>query len=78
MKCKITCTFYSRNAAGHISDSGGYSESVAIAVCETHNWQFSDGQPVRAGDLCPIGKIEAATEAALERINQAAQEARKT
>ena len=42
--------------------------SRAVTRCLTHDWTF-DG---RAGSLCPIGRIEAAADAAVERINRAA------
>ena len=71
MKCKITCSFYSRNAATALEAATLSFHSVAVAICEAHGWQFSEGQPMRAGELCPIGKIEAATEAALEAIERA-------
>jgi hypothetical protein len=39
----------------------------SITKCETHNW-MTEGP---ASGLCPIGRIEQATEDALERIQQA-------
>lgn len=38
--------------------------SRAVTRCETHNWTF-EGPPT---ELCPIGRIEQATEQAIERI----------
>ena len=46
----------------------------AVYECETHG--MPRGSIHLAGsDLCPIGKIEAATEAALAKIEQATKEA---
>lgn len=48
-----------------------YASGAAVAVsrCETHNWDFGRG-PTQA--LCPIGRIEKATEEAIARIKEAA------
>ncbi len=39
-----------------------------VSKCEVHNWMM-DGH-VSTETLCPLGRIEAATEAALERIEE--------
>ena len=64
MRCSIIChtTSYS-----HLPNSYG-AETNVVTVCETHKWTFPEGQPTGAGDFCPIGRIEQATEEALEKI----------
>lgn len=41
----------------------------AVHRCEVHNFDVAD--PYAAGDLCPIGRIEKATDEAIEKINAA-------
>ena len=60
MKCSIVC----RAVPGSCG-----AAMTTEALCETHNMPMGD--TVSQGDLCPIGKIEAATEAALEAIERA-------
>lgn len=44
---------------------------VAQAVCQTHSWTFPAGQLMTDADnRCPIGRIEAATDDALAKINR--------
>ena len=62
MKCHII--------AFAVSDPGNHGMGRAAFRCEAHNWQV-DG-PVGAGDLCPIGRIEQATEEALKMLSDAA------
>ena len=42
----------------------------AVAQCETHGWHDLPGvtQDLPGGNLCPIGRIEQATEEALAKI----------
>ena len=46
-----------------------------VCECETHGMPMSGAPTNPAVDLCPIGRIEAATEAALAKIEQATKEA---
>ena len=43
--------------------------TVAVSRCETHNWDFGRA-PVTNG-LCPLGRIEEATEEAIAKIKAA-------
>ena len=47
--------------------NGPFGDVVHRGVCVTHGFRVY-GEALQ-GDLCPIGQIEAATEAALARIN---------
>lgn len=67
MTCKIvmttrTCT--ELPGYGRLGSSDMPLETVAH--CETHNMKLDE--PCSMGTLCPVGKIEHATEMALERI----------
>lgn len=53
MHCKITSYMVSSGSAR------------TITVCETHNWTFEG--PVM--EMCPIGRIELATDDAIRRIH---------
>jgi hypothetical protein len=68
MTCKITC-YAEFERDGHVWRSEAPAQ--AVCRCETHNMPMAD--PVGMGDLCPIGKIEAATQDALARIEAAKQ-----
>ena len=47
------------------------SPAVAHAQCTTHQWSFGTA-PVHVDGVCPLGRIEKATEEALEKIGLAA------
>jgi hypothetical protein len=65
MKCDII-SFAVPN--GPPNANGNYA-ARGITQCRTHHWQI-DGTAF-VGGLCPIGRIEHATEQALERIAHA-------
>jgi hypothetical protein len=68
MTCKITC-YVVNDDGGHVWRSEGPMR--AACHCETHNMPI--GEVNSMGDLCPIGRIEAATQDALARIEAAKQ-----
>jgi hypothetical protein len=65
-RCVITATM--RNIPSHSAFGSGVTE--AVVRCETHNMPM-DSDRVTSSDLCPIGKIEEATEIALDKIAHA-------
>lgn len=48
------------------------SPTVAVSQCQTHDWAFGRA-PVHESGLCPLGRIEQATEDAIARIKAAGQ-----
>jgi len=50
----------------------GYSGSVAQVRCTTHHWEFPTGMTLAADALCPMGRIEQATDEALAKIAEKA------
>jgi hypothetical protein len=70
MKCRLN-SFMMPDGPPYYASGGG---AKAITRCEMHNWTF-DG-PV--SELCPIGRIEQATEDAIARIIRAEERARWT
>ncbi len=63
MKCNIQFT--------HVSIGGytGCGEAKAVGRCLTHNFPMPDVY-LTTNEMCPIGKIEEATDLALERIRE--------
>lgn len=62
--CRLVAT---ATTALHPERAGGFA--VVMVRCEEHGWHFAgDGAPFDGTALCPIGRIEKATEEALERI----------
>ena len=47
-----------------------FGEAKTQTMCRTHNWPL-DSLPVSTNTLCPIGRIEQATEEAIEKIRAA-------
>lgn len=70
MNCKITAHAETAYQRGHVPLNHS-EEAYAVALCETHHWRFPDGELVGTDTLCPIGRIEQATEAALAKIREA-------
>ena len=59
----------------HVVPGRGYGqENVPSVRCETHGWEAIGGAPLNDTSSCPIGRIEAATEEALGKIEQKARE----
>lgn len=52
----------------HAVSSRLFTESVAIAQCETHGMVMPEGIACTADTMCPIGRIEKATDEALAKI----------
>lgn len=50
------------------SPMAAMSRGIVSTKCMTHNWDFPLGAPIAQGDLCPLGRIEQATEDALAKI----------
>jgi len=74
MKCEIVCYAISgRDQFGNLVAPGGYAAGAARAVsmCRTHNFDMGYLPYVQADTLCPIGRIEEATEVALALIEEA-------
>ena len=65
--CRLVAT-----ASTPFHPGGGGGFAVVMVRCEEHGWHFAgDGAPFDGTALCPIGRIEKATEEALERIKAA-------
>jgi len=64
MKCEIVCYAVS-GYAGHAG------AARAVSMCRTHNFNMEYLPYVQADALCPIGRIEEATEIALALIEEA-------
>lgn len=62
MKCRIECFVVP------FDHRYPNSQSVGQCQCATHRWPFPTGAPIGSDDLCPIGRIEDATEKALAAI----------
>ena len=41
---------------------------VSQSKCEEHDWMFRPGEPAWEGKICPVGRIEAATEKAIAKL----------
>lgn len=54
------------------TDSTVHASGMSRIVCKTHSWQYPTCEFPDATGLCPVGKIEQATKAAIERINAGA------
>lgn len=62
--CRLVAT---SSIVSYPGAAGGFS--AVMVRCEEHGWHFAgSGAPFDGAALCPIGRIEKATEEALERI----------
>ena len=52
-------------------DHNGNYAGTTQSQCMTHGWTFQRGVGVVSSDMCPIGRIEHATDVAIEKIQQA-------
>ena len=43
--------------------------AMARTECKTHGWDMTDTHHLKGNEMCPIGKIEAATDHAINLIN---------
>lgn len=53
------------------SSRSPFEPATSQSQCGTHQWSFPPGTPIWEGLLCPIGRIEAAEKATLDRIERA-------
>jgi len=63
MKCMVVA----HAVASRLEHGAGY----AVIRCEVHNFPMEGLATTSAGSLCPIGRIERATEEALAKIERA-------
>lgn len=71
MTCKIVCTTRTINPY-RLGSVNSYDLPVeVVAYCETHNMPMDGFGNLPGHDLCPIGRIEAATAEGLAKIEAA-------
>jgi len=63
--CDIQSRAVARTTYPHFTDE---VPSTLKSQCITHGWDMTGTQHLKGNDLCPIGKIEAATDHALNLI----------
>ena len=66
MECRMISYVVSESRGVYGQGQGVYSCGVAATRCETHNYDF--GTTIASTSMCPIGRIEQATEEAIAKI----------
>lgn len=70
MKCEIVHTMMMIDPFGRPTTIAG--TGITVAVCETHRWSLGPAmQSAGVPTICPIGRIEEATEKAIADVNAA-------
>ena len=63
--CKIESRVVNMDHNGNFNQ-----QATTQSQCMTHRWLFQHGMPLGVSCMCPIGRIEYATDFAIERIRQ--------